>query len=119
MTVRSMKRIYAIAFSEKGFALAQKIADTIGAEARRSGYAPDGGGSPMDVHQWTAEHFNEADALIYVGAAGIAVRAIAPHLVNKISDPAVLNFLFSTDSAVALRTAAPETPAPMIRTSNM
>ena len=28
----------------------------------------------------------------------------------EVSDPAVLNFLFSTDSAVALRTAAPETP---------
>ena len=90
MTVRSMKRIYAIAFSEKGFALAQKIADTIGAEARRSGYAPDGGGSPMDVHQWTAEHFNEADALIYVGAAGIAVRAIAPYVKDKTTDPAVV-----------------------------
>lgn len=90
MTVRSMKRIYAIAFSEKGFALAQKIADTIGAEARRNGYAPDGGGSPMDVHQWTAEHFNEADALIYVGAAGIAVRAIAPYVKDKTTDPAVV-----------------------------
>lgn len=90
MTVRSMKRIYAIAFSEKGFSLAQKIAEAIGAEAVRSGHAPDGKDSPTDVHQWTAEHFNEADALIYVGAAGIAVRAIAPYVRDKTTDPAVV-----------------------------
>ena len=90
MTARSMKRIYAIAFSEKGFALGRKIADAIGAEAVRSGHGPDGEGSPKDVHQWTAEHFNEADALIYVGAAGIAVRAIAPYVKDKTTDPAVV-----------------------------
>lgn len=34
----------------------------------------------------------------------------------EVSDPAVLNFLFSTDSAVALRTAAPETPEDQMET---
>ena len=34
--------------------------------------------------------FRESDALIFIGAAGIAVRTIAPHVVSKTSDPAVI-----------------------------
>ena len=36
------------------------------------------------------EHFKRFDALIFITAAGIAVRMIAPHIVSKLSDPAVL-----------------------------
>lgn len=36
------------------------------------------------------ENFNRFDALIFIGAIGIAVRMIAPHLVSKLSDPAVI-----------------------------
>ena len=34
--------------------------------------------------------FRGKDALIFIGAAGIAVRSIAPHVVSKVSDPAVI-----------------------------
>ena len=36
------------------------------------------------------ESFSSADALIFIGACGIAVREIAPYLASKKTDPAVL-----------------------------
>ena len=42
------------------------------------------------LYEWTAESFPMADALIYVGACGIAVRAISPYVESKVSDPAVV-----------------------------
>ena len=41
------------------------------------------------LNDWTAAHFKE-DALIFIGSCGIAVRAIAPLLAGKTSDPAVV-----------------------------
>lgn len=37
-----------------------------------------------------AEAFSESDALVFISAAGIAVRAIAPHVRDKSTDPAVV-----------------------------
>ena len=45
---------------------------------------------PNLLDQWTRERFAEVDALVYIGAAGIAVRAIAPYVQAKTLDPAVL-----------------------------
>ncbi|WP_297981164.1 cobalt-precorrin 5A hydrolase [uncultured Methanobrevibacter sp.] len=42
------------------------------------------------LSEWTEEHFNKSDALIFIGAIGIATRAIAPHIKTKTSDPAVI-----------------------------
>ena len=44
----------------------------------------------LDVYAWTKTYFHTADALVFLGAAGIAVRAIAPHVYKKTVDPAVL-----------------------------
>lgn len=38
---------------------------------------------------WTAEHWG-ADALVFIGACGIAVRVIAPHVQDKLTDPCVV-----------------------------
>lgn len=43
------------------------------------------------VGGWAAEQFARADALIFVGASGIAVRAIAPWVKDKLTDPAVVS----------------------------
>ena len=42
------------------------------------------------VEAWTKARFAESDALVFIGACGIAVRSIAPCLKGKASDPAVL-----------------------------
>lgn len=41
--------------------------------------------------QWTEAHFSAADGLVFIGACGIAVRAVAPHIKDKFSDPAVVS----------------------------
>ncbi|MGN0204413.1 MAG: cobalt-precorrin 5A hydrolase [Coprococcus sp.] len=42
------------------------------------------------VSAWTRHAFEKYDVLIYIGAAAIAVRSIAPYLRDKFADPAVL-----------------------------
>lgn len=42
------------------------------------------------LQEWTQKAFNQCEVIIYIGATGIAVRAIAPFLVSKEQDPAVL-----------------------------
>ncbi len=49
-----------------------------------------GGADGVPLADWTARQFAQSDALIFVGAAGIAVRAIAPHCRSKAADPAVV-----------------------------
>ncbi len=44
-----------------------------------------------DLGVWTGERFADSDALVFIGATGIAVRAIAPHVRDKFSDPAVVS----------------------------
>lgn len=39
---------------------------------------------------WTGDRFREGWDLVFIGAAGIAVRAIAPYVKDKMKDPAVV-----------------------------
>lgn len=80
-----MTRAY-LAFTAKGLALAQKLAAAYSGSVARCGHAP----GQVGLADWTARQFAGSDALIFVGAVGIAVRAIAPHCQSKASDPAVV-----------------------------
>lgn len=44
-----------------------------------------------DIKGFVADQFRSFDAWIFVGAMGICVRSIAPHIEHKYHDPAVIN----------------------------
>ena len=87
--------IAVICFSDKGAALALRLPgllpdDSCSLHSIRK-YAEAYGLIPHDsVRLDMGGLFASHDALIFIGAAGIAVREIAPHLRDKTSDPAVL-----------------------------
>lgn len=54
------------------------------------------------LDSWTGEAFRSFDALVFVGACGIAVRAIAPYVTDKMTDPAVVCVDEAGQFAVAL-----------------
>ena len=91
-----METIGIIAFTKAGCALAKKLADGLGlGSGSVCGPARFADELDIDAYEsldaWTQAHFATDDALIFVGASGIAVRAIAPHVRDKFSDPAVVS----------------------------
>ena len=80
-----MRRAAILSFSDRGAALAGVLAEGLRGEWRVELRAPRG-----DLAAAVAELFPAVDALIFVGACGIAVRAVAPLLIGKASDPAVV-----------------------------
>ena len=80
-----MKKAAVLSFSERGRMLAGRIAQILPADYEPYAVEPRG-----NLQELTGQLFGCCDALIFVGACGIAVRAIAPYVVSKTSDPAVL-----------------------------
>ena len=72
-----------LAFTDTGEELARRLAQALGGVPSRCN-------RPLSLRDWTAQNFPHADGLVFVGAAGIAVRAVAPYVVSKASDPAVV-----------------------------
>jgi len=66
-------------FSENGRKLAETLSEKLGGATVR-----------FKNHNDLGELFKESDALIFICAAGIAVRLIAPFIGSKTTDPAVL-----------------------------
>ena len=69
------------AFTGRGKILAEKLARTLGGTLR---------GKEEPLAPWAAARFSECEALVFVGAVGIAVRTVAPFLKSKAEDPAVV-----------------------------
>lgn len=87
--------ISVFAYSRKGTETAQQIASFLSDE-KIILFSPERIAAdpflpiPMPSGDFYGKHFREAEALIFVGACGIAVRSIAPFIRSKQSDPAVL-----------------------------
>lgn len=88
-------KITMVSFTRKGALLSRTLADKL-TEAGHgvSAYSKYGGDGLLplekDLREFTKEAFLASQALVFIGAAGIAVRAIAPFLNSKASDPAVI-----------------------------
>lgn len=90
-------RIDLFAFTSRGLALARRLrasleeagdACTVHAPERMAG--PDHGLGEGGLKDAVGRSFASADALVFVSATGICVRACAPHVDDKLCDPAVI-----------------------------
>ena len=81
-----------IACSLKGYELGQKIAEKYGCTVESgSKITSEKLNIPFVNHyEWTNKNFENSDALIFIGAVGIAVRSVGKLLKSKLTDPAVI-----------------------------
>ncbi|MDO4647138.1 MAG: cobalt-precorrin 5A hydrolase [Eubacteriales bacterium] len=89
-----MNRISIIVFSLTGEETALRLAADLKNHCRevtidrKSRYLENSIGESTSM--WAGKRFSDSDGIIFVGAAGIAVRSIAPYIVSKKTDPAIL-----------------------------
>ena len=89
-------KLAVFAFSRRGLEAAERVRAALAEDDCRT-YAPERlageGVTPIapPLPEFVGPVFREADALVFVGACGIAVRAIAPHVRDKRTDPAVVS----------------------------
>lgn len=83
-------KLWAAAFTARGLRLAERLPGLLGSGGIDVRVTAAFGGSGVTASRWAQEAFASADALLFIGAAGIAVRSVAPLLRSKLTDPAVL-----------------------------
>lgn len=80
-----MKTISILSFTERGKLLAEKLS-----AALNKNHTTEVFDRRTDAKAYLSEHFAEKDVFIFICAAGIAVRLIAPLIRGKDVDPAVV-----------------------------
>ncbi len=89
-----------ISFTENGMRLAERISEILDAEdtavftkwsfAREHSTISSVRFAEQSIHEWAREQMEEKNSLLFIGACGIAVRAIAPCITDKLHDSPVL-----------------------------
>ena len=86
-----------VSYTAKGAKTARRVSDALNAQGlscrrfAKAAFRLDGDEElTVSASEWAKDGFQNADALIFVCACGIAVRAIAPWVQSKTTDPAVL-----------------------------
>ncbi len=100
-------RINAIAFSTNGCRTALKLKDALSEDDIRIFCKTKSDNLGVEriegsAGEWTGRSFGECDAIVFIGAIGIAVRYIAPYIRSKTEDPAVVGMDEHGRWAVAL-----------------
>ena len=89
-----------ISFTEKGIELSQRVAEVLGYDNvklfTKCSVAKEKNKLPMiqyveeGMGEWAGKQMAEKHTLLFIGACGIAVRAIAPYITDKLHDSAVI-----------------------------
>ena len=98
---RKDMKLSVISFTENGKQLSECIVKLLEKELEIKLYTKCEAGIKDDIYSdilflkksvgdWAKERMQEQNALLFIGACGIAVRAVAPHLTDKLHDVPVL-----------------------------
>ena len=92
MNLGKKNKIIIAAFTKNGISLAEKISNFLNAKifVPERFYEKNLEKIDAPLTEWTGKIFKDSRAIIFISACGIAVRAVAPHIKSKLSDPAVI-----------------------------
>ena len=83
-----------ISVSKEGAQLGAKVRSALGGDGTLyERYGSESGADAIYFNRTvalTADIFSQYDRILYIMATGIVIRAIAPHVVSKASDPAIV-----------------------------
>lgn len=84
------RRLAVVSFTPGGLAQAERIEMLLQQPLGITKWKIMHSHKPKPLKEWCGRQFAQADAILFIGAMGIAVRTIAPFLQHKAKDPAVL-----------------------------